>query len=128
MSDTTQTIPVQPAPTQPSDLQPLAADVQELATVITAAIAAYKTKGTTGLTDLAPRIVDDVKKDYQDVAAAMPVIKAGYKTTEFWLIAALLAGNGVYAGITGKVLPIDVNATIASLLGIYTVCRQILKK
>ena len=113
---------------QPSDLKPLAQDVQNDIALIVSAIKAYKTGGAAALTQQAPSVVAAVEKDFKDVKAALPAIKAGYTTTEFWLIVAFLLGNGAYIAITGKTLPIDVDAVLATVLSIYASLRHVAKQ
>ena len=129
MSDTiTPATPAQAvAPTQPSDLKPLADDVQHAVAIAVAAVKAYKTEGAAGIVKQAPQIIAEVEKEFTDVKAAAPAIKAGVKTTEFWLIAAFLVGNAVYVGITGKVLPVDTDAVLGTVLAIYASLRHVAK-
>ena len=74
-------------------------------------------------------LVREAQEDFAAVTGALPVIKAGWKTTEFWLIMLVILGNGIYTAATGgKVLPFDLNATVAGLIGIYAVVRALVKK
>lgn len=73
-------------------------------------------------------LVREAQEDYAAIRQAMPALKAGYKTTEFWLIAGVIAGNVLYTSITGKVLPLDVNAIGAAMVTVYTVVRGAIKK
>ena len=115
--------------TQPADLLPLARDLQNDIALVTAVVQAVKAQGAlAGITSQAPAIVAAVQKDVKDVEAALPAVKAGFKTSEFWLIAAFLAGNAVYTGTTGKTLPIDINALLGTVLAVYTGFRSQAKK
>jgi len=129
MSDvTTQPAPAQAAATtQPSDLKPLAEDIQHAVSVAVAAVKAYKTEGAGAIAKQAPQIVAEVEKDYEDAAKAAPAIKSGVKTTEFWLIAGFLVGNAAYVGLTGKTLPVDVDAVLGTVLSIYAALRHVAK-
>jgi len=93
-----------------------------------AAISAGKAGGLPGVAALAPKIIPDVQQAIADVEAAVPAIKAGYKTTEFWLIVAFGVANAVVPLITGKPLPFDVNGSLAAVLSVYTIIRALIKK
>ncbi len=108
-------------------VSPLAADLQRDIELGKQVVAAYKTGGKQAVIAMLPDVVTEVRKDIADVQAAMPTIKAGYKTTEFWLVAALFAANAVYVGLTKKTLPIDVNAIIATAVAIYSGFRHVQK-
>ena len=128
MSDvTTQPAAASAATIQPSDLKPLAEDVQHAVAVAVAAVKAYKAEGVGAIAKQAPQIVAEVEKDYEDAAKAVPAIKAGVKTTEFWLIAGFLVGNAAYVGLTGKTLPVDVDAVLGTVLSIYAALRHVAK-
>ena len=73
-------------------------------------------------------VVAEAQKNYTAVLTALPAVKAGYKTTEFWMVAGVLLGNAIYTGATSKVLPLDLNATLTALVAIYTVVRGLVKK
>ena len=115
------------AATAPGDLKPLADDVQHAVAIAIAAVRAYKTDGVAGVTKQAPQVVAEVERDFVDVKAAVPTIKAGVKTTEFWLVAGFLAGNAVYVGLTGKTLPVDVDAVLGTVLSVYAGLRHVAK-
>jgi hypothetical protein len=129
MSDvTTQPAPAQAgAATQPADLKPLAEDIQHAVSVAVAAVKAYKEQGATGIAKQAPQIIAEVEKDFEDAAKAAPAIKAGVKTTEFWLIAGFLVGNAAYIGLIGKTLPVDIDAVLGTVLSIYAALRHVAK-
>jgi hypothetical protein len=75
-----------------------------------------------------PKLISAGEKDWADVSAALPAIKAGYKTTEFWLVVAVGAGNFVYLKATGHPLPIDTNAVLGAVVAVYTAARALIKK
>jgi len=128
MSDVTTQPAAAPAATiQPSDMKPLAEDIQHAVSVAVAAVKAYKADGAGAIAKQAPQIVAEVEKDYEDAAKAAPAIKAGVKTTEFWLIAGFLVGNAAYVGLTGKTLPVDVDAVLGTVLSIYAALRHVAK-
>jgi hypothetical protein len=115
------------ADTQNPNTQTLIADLADDVTLGKQLVAAYKTGGKSAVLALLPNIASEAEKEFADVEAALPEIKAGYKTTEFWLMVALFAGNAVYLKLSGHALPLDVNATLATLTGIYTVVRGVMK-
>src|SRR5690242_12034093 len=73
-----------------------AASEIELGKQAIAAIKAAKAGDKSQLIALIPKVAEDVKRDIADVRAALPVIKAGWKTSEFWLIVA----TGVVATVS----------------------------
>jgi hypothetical protein len=91
------------------------------------ALAAYKSSGVSGLSALLGEAVTVIEKDYTDVKAALPSIKSGYKTTEFWLIVGVGLANGLYTVFSGKTLPIDLNVVAAALIAVYTAARALTK-
>ena len=107
--------------------QNLINDIADDVTLGKTLVAAYKTGGKAALLALLPDVISAGEKDVADVEAALPEIKAGFKTTEFWLMVALFGGNAVYLKLTGKALPLDLNATLATLTAIYTVVRGFVK-
>lgn len=67
-----------------------------------------------------------IKQDVVDVKVALPEIKNGFKTSEFW--AMVLAGVGiVYPVVIGHPLNPIVSASIAGLAAIYALVRGALK-
>ena len=109
-------------------IKTVAQDLVDDAILAEAIIAAVKKSGVAGLVPLAPSLIAVGKKEYLDVKAAMPSIKAGYKTTEFWLTGGLVVGNGLYTLFTGHVLPVDLNVVLGGLVAIYTTARALMKK
>ena len=114
--------------TEQSALQAAAKEIGEDVALVKKAVAAYKTGGKKALMDMLPEIVAEVKDDIPGAKAVLTVGKAGYKTTEFWLVAGLLIANAVLFALNGKTLPFDVNATAGTLIGIYTAVRGMVKK
>lgn len=72
-------------------------------------------------------IIAELKDDIDPFKAAVPIAKAGYKTSEFWMIAGLGVANIVAVAI-GKPIPVDVNVVLGVLTGIYTIVRGLIKK
>ena len=121
-----------PAPsTTPPSTSATQALITELAddkVVVAKALAAYKSGGLKALAEVLPDIVQEAKEDISAVTAAVPEIKAGYKTTEFWLIVGVLVLNAAYIGFTNRALPLDVNVVLGIVTSVYTVIRGALKK
>lgn len=90
-------------------------------------IAAYKKAGVQGLITIIPGATDTLKKDFTDVEAIVPVVKVGYKTTEFWLAIGIGVINFGYLAITGKAIPFDINGPVVGLIAIYTAVRGMTK-
>jgi hypothetical protein len=112
-----------------ADLKPLANDLQVDVALVAQVVKAMKAQGAVaGITANAAPIIATSQQNVKDVEAALPVIKSGYKTTEFWLIAAFLCGNAIYVAVTGKTLPIDIDALTATVIAVYTGCRHQAKK
>ena len=107
--------------------QKLINDIADDVTLGKTLVAAYRTGGKSALLALLPDVISAGETDVADVQAALPEIKAGFKTTEFWLMVALFGGNAVYLKLTGKALPLDLNATLATLTAVYTVVRGFVK-
>lgn len=95
---------------------------------IKAGISAYKTGGLPAVAALSPTLVPHIRDTVADVQAAVPSIKAGYKTTEFWLIVAFGLANALVPTLTGKALPFSVDGSLAAVLSIYAIGRAVLKK
>ena len=91
-------------------------------------VAAVKQSGMAGLAQQAPALIAELAKDFDDVKAALPAIKDGFKTSEFWLALGVILGNGVYLAVTGKEVPFDLNIVATALVGIYTIARAIIKR
>lgn len=94
---------------------------------ISNAVKAYKKDGAKGLIKELPGVLEELKDDKEIVAALVPIAKAGYKTTEFWLVVGVLVLNGLYPLFTGKALPIDANVAMSSLVAVYSVARSFIK-
>lgn len=125
--DTTPT-PNSPAtPAGDSAVQAVAQDALDALALGKQIMAAYKKSGATGAAALLPQVVAAAEKDFVDVSAALPSIKAGWKTTEFWApVVVTLVGGGYYLA-TGKDVPVNLTVLAGSLLSIYGVARTMLK-
>lgn len=132
MSDTTAlvTAPVTPAPDINADkaaLAPVVADLAAAVPTVKKVIADIKAGGIQGAIKDLPEIVAEGEKLAADVKAALPTIKAGWKTTEFWLVAGVL---GVITGFAsaGHPLPVEVDGLLIIASGIYAAVRGMVKK
>lgn len=94
---------------------------------ISKAVKAWKKDGTKGLMKSLPNVIEELKDDKEIVAALGPIAKAGYKTTEFWLVVGVLVLNGLYPVVTGKALPIDANVAMSVMVSVYSVVRGFVK-
>ena len=118
-----------PTPTATdSSVNKLVSDVAPLASDIKAAIQAYTVGGIAAVAAQSPTLVPHVQAIVADVQAAAPAIKAGYKTTEFWLLVAFGVANAAVPLVTGKPLPFNTDASLAAVLAVYTTVRALLKK
>ncbi|HWN97389.1 MAG TPA: hypothetical protein VNT99_20325 [Methylomirabilota bacterium] len=110
-------------------LQSLASELGDDVAVIKEFMADYKRAGLkAALAENSADLIREAQEDFAAVTSALPVIKAGWKTTEFWLIAAVILANAAYFAATEKVLPFDLNAVFASLVGVYAIVRGFMKK
>lgn len=105
----------------------LAAELLDDVEIVKQGIAAYKRGGVPALLAVLPGAAEELRQDIEATLRAVPEIRAGYKTTEFWLTAGLMLGNGIYTAATGKVLPFDLNATLTALVGVYALARAVIK-
>lgn len=90
--------------------------------------AAIKAKDKSAVIALLPQVAKEVQEDLQAVSDAAPVIKEGYKTTEFWMIVAVFGLNAAWLTIKGTALPVDVNTILTALTVVYATVRGIVKK
>ena len=107
--------------------QPLVNDAIQAEKEITALIAAYKAGGAGGVAALLPALAPEVETIYADVKTAIPVIKAGFQTSEFWIVLGVELAIGIYT-LMGKVPPLDGASVMGALAGIYAVIRGLIKK
>lgn len=62
-----------------------------------------------------------------DLIAAVPAIKSGWKTSEFWLALALMLMNAACLVKTGAVLPLEANASLGGMIAAYAGSRSYTK-
>ena len=129
-----ETIPVTPVTTDTvkttSDaLSPLLKELGDDAVVVKKVLADAKTLGfKEAVVKNLPEIVAETKDDITVVKNALPVIKDGWKTSEFWLIFLFGLANVAYPVFTGKALPFDTNAITLAAIAVYTAVRGLIKK
>lgn len=64
-----------------------------------------------------------IKDGFQKIT---PLVKEGYKTTEFWLVTSYLAIN-VYFAYKGISLPATDDVSLGSIIAAYTASRHLIK-
>jgi len=67
-----------------------------------------------------------VEQQVKEVEAAIPAIKAGYKTTEFWIVVIYVLINVVFTYLKVP-LPLGDDITIGAIIAAYGTNRQIQK-
>lgn len=112
--------------TQQQQIEQLTKDVGDIGTLIKQLAADRAKGGTAALAKDIPQVMAEGQKVFADVKAALPTIKAGYKTTEFWLV----AGAGlviVGADLAGHPLSVTTDSLLGALTGVYAVVRGFTK-
>lgn len=105
-------------------LQPIVDDISLTEQMGKRVLAAYSSGGKTAVAALFPEAAAVIQKDISDAAATLPVIKAGWKTSEFWLTASTLLGVGIFAYTSKSPVDGDTLAGIcASVTAIYAGLR-----
>lgn len=72
-------------------------------------------------------VIKEGRADFLAVTAALPVIKSGWRTTEFWLVAIFAFGNIAFTAWKGTALPLEVNIAVGAVIAAYTAMRSIAK-
>lgn len=90
-------------------------------------LAAFKAQGISGLVASAPEAVKQVEQDYEDVVAVIPVVKDGWKTSEFWSLAVTPAIAAIFKLVTGHDAPAEVLGIAGGLSAVYIGARTLLK-
>lgn len=120
--------PLQPAAvTSTKNTEALFADLVAQVALVKKAIAAEKAGGPAALAGLVPEAVAAVQTDVKAFEAALPEIKAGCKSSEFWVTVGAAAAGAGYLAITGHDLPVNLTVLIGAVVGIYTAARSMLK-
>lgn len=90
------------------------------------AIALLKAKDYSGLTAFGESSYPLVKQQIAEVATFIPAVKDGWKTSEFWLLAAYVVVN-LICELKGIKLPAVDDIVGGSLVGTYSAGRHFLK-
>ncbi len=116
-----------PVPQADPKVAAVVQDAFDAAALGKAIIDAIKAGGIQNAAPLLPRTVALVQKDISDVTAAVPAIKAGVKTSEFWIVVGAMVLVGVFPLVTGKQLPMDSVTVIGAISAVYAVVRGLTK-
>ena len=115
-------------PEEQAQLQTAINELGNDAPLVKNLIIAIKAKDRTAIAAMIPQLTTEARKDYEAVMPIIGIVKAGFKTSEFWLVTGVLVANVLYTTLSGKTLPLDVNATISGLVAVYTLIRGAIKK
>ena len=110
-----------------SALTPVMQDIADTMKLVKQVITDIQAQGATkAIAADSPQMLAAVTRGYADGKTAWPTIKAGYKTTEFWLVAGLLLANAILLAC-GKTIPVSTDAVIGSVVSVYAVIRSLVK-
>lgn len=90
------------------------------------ALTLLKAKDYAGLAVLGEQNFGLIKQQAAEVSNLIPAVKAGWKTSEFWLISVFVAIN-VYCVAKGITLPMTDDISVAGLIATYSVNRHLTK-
>lgn len=110
-----------------STLNTLASEVSDDIVLGKRLVAAYRKEGRNGLLKLLPDVIHEAQEDFAAITAAAPVIKSGWRTSEFWAVLCFALVNAVLYAWKGVALPTGVLVSITTLIGAYMVLRAALK-
>jgi hypothetical protein len=88
---------------------------------------AYREGGKGAALALLPDVIREAQEDFSAVTSALPVIKAGWRTTEFWLVTLFIVANLVFVAWKGVAIPTEVNVAIGAVLAAYVAVRGLIK-
>lgn len=89
---------------------------------------AHDAGNTAAIATLIPKLISDAKKDATDGVESFPLIKAGAKTSEFWLmVGVLLVQYVAYPLALHKNLPWYDTTAMDTLVALYAGSRHIQK-
>jgi hypothetical protein len=114
-------------PTLDPAVQAVAQDALDAVKIGQAVAAAMKAQGATGALSQIGPVVTAVQKDYSDITAALPALKAGIRTTEFYVGLAPFLVNGLYFAFAHKTLPLDLNLVFGAVAAVYVFARSMVK-
>jgi hypothetical protein len=126
VSPVTPTVSPTPAETQAA-LAPLLKDAGAAVPIVKQVIADVKAGGIAAALKDLPAVTAEAEALYADVKLALPTIKAGYKTTEFWLVVGFLGTITGFAA-AGHPLPVEADAILGAVIAVYTAVRALVKK
>lgn len=90
-------------------------------------VAAYRTGGKVAALALLPEVIREAQEDFTAASDAAPIIKSGWRTTEFWLVAVFIVANLGFTAWRGVAIPTEVNAAIGAVLAAYVAVRGVVK-
>lgn len=90
------------------------------------ALALLKAKDYAGLVKLGETSAPLLEQQIKDAEAVVPVIKEGYKTTEFWFVVAFALFD-VYCDFRGIKIPPTTEITLGAAISAYAAGRHLLK-
>jgi hypothetical protein len=113
-------------PPQTAATQALLHDLANEKGLVKKLIADYRAGGIKSLSSDVPQLIEEGSKLYPEIRAAVTEIKAGAKTTEFWLT---IGATGLITGasLSGHPLPVAEDAIVAGLVGVYALARATVK-
>jgi hypothetical protein len=89
-------------------------------------ITMLKAKDYVGIVKLGLQNKAFIEDEVKEVSALVPLIKAGYKTTEFWLIVVYFGFN-IFCILKGIALPIGDDSILGGLVATYSASRHYIK-
>ena len=90
-------------------------------------VAAYRTGGNGAALALLPEVIREAQEDFAAASEAAPIIKSGWRTTEFWLVAVFIVANLGFTAWKGVAIPSEVNTAIGAVLAAYVATRAVVK-
>ena len=112
-----------------ANLRTLATELGDDVTLIKDVVRDYKDGGIKNvLAKDGMRIALEAREDFAAFRTALPTIKSGWKTSEFWLIILFSLGNVVFLAWKGTPIPTEVNVALGAVVAAYTVMRGFAKK
>jgi hypothetical protein len=107
-------------------LAQVSAQVQADADLVKQAAALAQAKDWVKLGELALKNRSTIEKQVEQVSTLVPLVKAGWKTSEFWLVTAYL-GINIYCMLKGQPLPFADDTTLGGVIAAYTGGRHLIK-
>lgn len=95
--------------------------------LVVAIVKAMKAQGVAGAAAQIPAVISQVETDVADFTAAVPAVKAGMKTTEFWVGLACCGALTFIPTVTKAPVALPVASAIGALGAVYIGFRSVLK-